>query len=97
MHPKPRNDALMLSVLWAAFSVSCMSWTTASAAEMLPESVPNACTDETTQRPAEQEPPAATGEAPSHPRRNHATRVGGDNAPTSRSSRWNAYLPGMLR
>lgn len=97
MHPKPRNDALMLSVLWAAFSVSCMSWTTASAAEMLPESVLNACTDETTQRPAEQEPPAATGEAPSHPRRNHATRVGGDNAPTSRSSRWNAYLPGMLR
>ena len=97
MHPKPTNSALMLSVLWAAYSVSNMCWTTVFAAEMLPESVPNACSDETTQTPAEPEPTATTSETPSHPRRNHATRVGGDNTATSRSSRWNAYLPGMLR
>ncbi|MEZ5455427.1 MAG: hypothetical protein R3F04_04860 [Lysobacteraceae bacterium] len=96
MHPKPRNDALVLSLLWFAFGLSATSATDAMAAEMLPETASKACSDETP-APSSSEDTAPPSEPPVATRRSHVTRTGGNSAQPSRSSRWNAFLPGMLR
>ncbi len=96
MHPKPRNDVWVLSLLWFAFGLSTAAATNATAAEMLPEAVPNTCSDETP-APASNENTTAPSEPPATTRRSHVTRTGGNSTQPSRSSRWNAFLPGMLR
>ncbi|MBK9493662.1 MAG: hypothetical protein IPO08_03790 [Xanthomonadales bacterium] len=97
MHSKPANEVLLLSLLWFGLGSVSLSTSDAIGAEMLPENVAQACSDEAAQPQANPDSKATPSATTTHARRSSSTRVGGNTAPQTRSSRWNAYLPGMLR